>query len=332
MTKGTPEIKSIGTMTFGPEGILFVADPQSTTIFAVGTGDTKGAAAPKEGLKVANVNEKVASLLGIESGQLAVRDLVVNPASSTAYVGVMRGRGTDAAPVIVRIDGSGKLSEFGLKDVPFSKVAIPNAKGTQRAPAITCMAYLKDKLFVAGLSNEEFASTFWTMPFPFKEADKGAGVQIFHGNHGRLETNAPIRTFTPLEVKGETNLLAAYTCTPLVQIPVGELKAGARVKGKTVAELGNQNTPLDMVVYEKDGKQYVLMANDRRGVMKISTEGIDTIEAITKRVGGIAGLKYDTISDLKGVKQLARLNDKQALVIVQTEKDGPMSIETIALP
>src|SRR5262245_56421702 len=116
MTKGTPEIKSIGTMTFGPEGILFVADPQSTTIFAIATGDTKGGEAAKEGLKVANVNEKVASMLGIESGQLAVRDLVVNPASANVYLGVMRGRGTDAAPVIVRVDGSGKLSEFGLKD------------------------------------------------------------------------------------------------------------------------------------------------------------------------------------------------------------------------
>jgi hypothetical protein len=31
-------------------------------------------------------------------------------------------------------------------------------------------------------------------------------------------------------------LLAAYTCTPLVQFPISDLKAGAKLKGKTLAE------------------------------------------------------------------------------------------------
>jgi peptide-methionine (R)-S-oxide reductase len=30
--------------------------------------------------------------------------------------------------------------------------------------------------------------------------------------------------------------MAAYTCTPLVKIPVADLKAGAKVKGTTIAE------------------------------------------------------------------------------------------------
>src|SRR2546427_6297741 len=80
MKKGTPDIKSISSLTFGPEGILFIGDPQSGAIFAVATGDTK-ASDSDAAIKVADINEKIASLLGIESRQLLVKDLAVNPAS-----------------------------------------------------------------------------------------------------------------------------------------------------------------------------------------------------------------------------------------------------------
>ncbi len=86
----------------------------------------------------------------------------------------------------------------------------------------------------------------------------------------------------PYEINGEANILAAYTCTPLVKIPMSELQPGQKIKGTTIAELGNMNKPLDMFVYEKGGKNYILMANSKRGVMKITTEGIDKIEAITQ--------------------------------------------------
>jgi hypothetical protein len=334
LKKGTPDIKSISTMTFGPEGILFLGDPKSAAIFAVATEDTKASDA-KGKLELTNLNQKVASLLGIEASKLTFNDLAVNPASTNAYVAVSRGSGQDAMPVLLRVDrGNAKLSEVPLKDVKFAKVELPNATERQRQEAITCMAYLQGKLYVAGLSNEEFSSTLRAIPFPFKEADKGAGIEIFHGAHGRFETRSPVRTFTTMNIKGETHLLAAYTCTPLVKIPVSELKAGAKVKGTTVAELGNRNKPLDMVVYEKGGKTYILIANSSRGVMKVTTEGIDKIEPIVKPVRGgtgTAGLTYDKISDLKGVEQLAKLDDTHALVLVRGD-GGALNLSTIDLP
>ena len=45
MKKGTPDIKSISALTFGPEGILFVGDPQGAALFAIATGDTKASEA-----------------------------------------------------------------------------------------------------------------------------------------------------------------------------------------------------------------------------------------------------------------------------------------------
>src|SRR5262249_58174699 len=120
---------------------------------------------------------------------------------------------------------------------------------------------------VAGLSNEEFSSSLRAIPFPFEAASKGTGIEIWHGSHGRFETNAPVRTFVPYEINGEKAILAAYTCTPLVRIPVSELKPGNKVKGTTIAELGARNKPLDMDVYSKSAKNYILIANSRHSLM-----------------------------------------------------------------
>src|SRR5262249_41659237 len=156
------------------------------------------------------------------------------------------------------------------------KAVLPNP-GRNRMQSITKLAFVKDRVIVAGLSNEEWASNLRSIPFPFTEADKGTSVQIYHGSHGRVETNAPVKTFVPYDINGEPYILAAYTCTPLVKFPVAELKPGERVKGTTIAELGNRNNPLDMIVYRKDGKNYILLANSSRGVMKITTENIDKV-------------------------------------------------------
>ena len=98
-----------------------------------------------------------------------------------------------------------------------------------------------------------------------------------------------------------------------------------------MAELGNMNRPLDMIVYQKGGKDYILLNNSARGVMKITTENIDKIDAITKPVKGTAGLTYETIKDLKGVEQLDRLNKDQAVLLVKTGS-GALNLQTVPLP
>ena len=165
----------------------------------------------------------------------------------------------------------------------FAKATLPNpvAEGKSRQEAITHLAFVKNRVYIAGLSNEEFSSNLRSIPFPFDAADKGASVEIFHGSHGQLETKSPVRTFVEYDVGTEPNLLAAYTCTPLVKIPVADLKPGQTVKGVTVAELGNGNRPLDMIVYQKGGKDFLLMANSKRGVMKVSLDGVAKAEPIT---------------------------------------------------
>ncbi len=330
LKKGTPEIRSAGPVAFGPDGILLVADPRANALFAIDTVDRT--ASGTERPKVEGLGDKVASLLGTEPGQLLFAGMAVNPLSGNTYLSVSRGRGADAKAVIVRVDRSGKVGEFPLQDVKFASAELPNAptKDRARQDAITHVAYVDGKVFVAGLSNEEFESKLRSLSFPFTAADKGASVEIYHGSHAKIETNSPVRTFVACEINGEANLLCAYTCTPLVKIPVSQLRPGEKVKGKTVAELGAGNRPLDMIIYQKDGKEYLLLANSSRGVMKIPTEGIDKVEAITKPVKGKAGQGYETVASLKGVQHLDRFDKDHALVLIRSS-DG-LKLETVELP
>jgi hypothetical protein len=332
LKKGTPALKSAGPLAFGPEGILFVGDPAAAMIYAIGTGDTKPAG--KGDVKLDKVDDQIASLVGTMSGDITIADMKVNPASGNVYFSVARGKGASAMPLIVKFDRSGKPSQLELKDIPFASVTLPNpSAGNAKSPrsdVITSMAFVKGQLIVAGMSNEEFASKLRTISFPFKEADKGASIEIYHGAHGALETRAPVRTFTTLDINGETNVLASYQCTPLVKIPVSDLKPGDKVKGTTVAELGNRNRPLDMIVYKKDGKNYLLMANNARGVMKVNLESVDKITPVTTKVADKAGLTYESLPELKDVVHLDKLDDDRAILLAKSGSN--YNVSTIPLP
>ena len=340
LKKGSPDLKTAGPLAFGPDGILLVGDTKAAAVYAIDTGDTKGDPSKVE-IQVENVKQAIAALLKAGSADIKINDLVVSPASGNVYLSVSNS----ATPALVRIDASGKLSQVPLKDVGFAKVELPNApedkpvrtrRGVRnpRDTSITDLAFSDGKVLVSGVikGGERGLSTVREIPFPFVAADSGVRIEIYHGAHGQLENYAAVRTFVPFIIDGEPSLLAGFTCTPLVRFDVKSFKGKDRVRGTTVAELGNRNTPYDMIVYEKDGATFLLMANDRRGVMKISTEDIGRKEGITERVsgGGVAGQTYETIKELEGVNQLDKLNDDYAVVIVGSGDSH--DLKTVALP
>jgi hypothetical protein len=336
MTAGKANLQSAGAMAFGPDGVLFVGDSLGAAVFAIDTADTKPAGAPAK-LEIKGINEKIAAMLGTAADQIAINDLKVNPVSKNIYLSASRGRGPDAIPVILRVDGAGKIAPLALDNVKYSMVALPNAPASQsgqrsaRVDTITEIAYVDGNVLVAGLSNEEFSSNLRTIPFPFHGVSKGANVEIFHGSHGQYETNSPVRTFVPYTINNQSYILAAYTCTPLVKIPVSELKPGNKVKGTTIAEFGYGNRPLDMVAYRKDGHEYLLMSNSNRGVMKVSADHLDTYKPITAPVTAeIAGVPYKTIAELQGVQHLEKFDEGSALILASAGKS--MDLRTVPLP
>jgi hypothetical protein len=330
-----PALASIGPLAFGPDGMLYAADTQAATIFALDLGaQARGAVAGT--MAVENFDQKVAALLGTAAAEIRMTDLAVHPASRNSFVAVMRGQGAGAQAALVRVDGAGKIDLVTMDSVKFTSVGLPNPVAatttgrSNRAQAITDMAFLDGRLFIAGLSNEEFASKLWTVPYPFAAANNGTSVEIFHGAHGALETRSPILTFVPQSIGGQPMLIAGYTCTPLVRFPVSDLKPGSKVMGTTIAELGAGNRPIDMIVYKKDGQEFLLMANSSRGVMKIPTAGFGSAAPITAKVADKAGTSYETIAAMAGVEQLDMLNATTSVVLARLS--GGLSLQTVALP
>ena len=329
---GNADIKSAGVLAFGPEGILFVGDPVGAAIFAFDTQDrTASQGAPVD---VKGINEKIAAMLGTTADQILINDLAVNPISKKMYLSVSRGKGPTAAPVVLRVDSKGAIDQLSMQNVKHAKVALPDAPASQpgardpRMQAITDLAYLDGKVLVAGLSNAEFSSNLKSIPLRFQQSTKGASVETWHGSHARFETQSPVRTFVPFKIKNEQNILAAYTCTPLVKIPTSQLQPGNKIKGTTIAELGSGNQPLDMIAYTKAGHAFILMNNSNRGVMRLNADNLDTYKPITTP-SDVAGVPYETIKTLTGIQQLDKVDENLAVVLMGT---AAMDLKTIALP
>jgi len=330
-----PKLQSVSALAIGPTGVLYAADPQAATIYAL---DLSKLAAATPGTKdVANIDQKIASVLGTSADQLTISDLKVEPKSRNSFVAVTRGQGPNAQAVLMRVDGAGKVDVVSLDNVAFSSIALPNAPDlnapggrSNRSQSITNVQYLNGRVYVAGLSNEEFASKLWAVGYPFKDADRGTSVEIFHGSHGRLETRSPVYTFLPMTVNGEQDLIAAYLCTPLVRFPVSSLAPGQKIRGTTIAELGAGNRPIDMIRYAKDGNEYLLMSNTSRGVMKIPTKDFGTDKAITTPIEGTAGIGYETVAAMTGVQQLDQLDAAHAVIVAKTASG--VNLQAVALP
>ena len=336
LERGTPDLQSAGTLAFGPDDVLFVGDTKAAAVFAIGTGDNEGDPIDAD----INIDNLRAALSDVCGADVTINDLAANPRTGTVFVSVTAGDD----PAICRIEGNGKITRLALEDVPFAKVSLPDApedkevrrgrrKLNPRHDAITDIAFYEDRILVSGLRAGDSPSSVREFSFPFASIDKGTGIAIYHAAHGKSEDSSAARTFVTLMIDGEPNLLAAYVCTPLVKISLDELQeADDRVQATTVAELGNRNRPLDMISYTKDGTDYLLLSNSARGVMKITTSGLNENEGLNEPVrgGGSAGQSYSTIESLQGVLQMDKLNDDHAIVLF--DANGDVNLKTVALP
>jgi len=223
-TQEPMKLRSAGQLAFGPDDVLFVADAVGTAVYAVNLADSDKPG-EEEMSGIEDVDEKAAALLGTTARDVLIQDIAVHPKSKNIYLSVSRGRGDDATPVILKVNGKGNFSIVELEGSSYSKAMIGNAPAEDaktrrgqpmRALTITDIAYSDGHLFVAGLSNEEFASNLRKIPYPFSGKTSATSIEIYHAAHGKFETHAPISTLMPYEVEGEAHLLAAYTCTPLV--------------------------------------------------------------------------------------------------------------------
>ena len=343
LVTGKVELQSIGALEFGPDGVLFAADSIGGVVFAIdlGVGARPVGGWPegswRDWLAVGDLDAKLAAMLGTTPRDVYIRDLAYHAPTQTAYLSLMRGSGSTAVPVLVAISGDGTLAEVSLDDVRHAKLSIRDAPApdaldrygrNKRTTTITDLAFVDGELYIAGLSNEEFASTLRRARYPFESDAKTTSVEIYHGNHGAWETHAPIVTFMPFELDGKSHLLASYVCTPLVTLPTEQLASGARVRGKTIAELGWGNVPIDMIGYEYKGEEYVLLANNQRGAMKFRAADIRAAhrrDGITSKAPDGAGVAFQS-SPLGHVVQLVDMDGERVLLLARDPGNGSLSL------
>lgn len=332
MSSGDPGIKSISAMAFGPDGILFIGDSKSATVFAIDTKDnTKVEKATA--LEVKKFDQKLAAALGTDVANITVQEMVVNPASRKVYVAVQLADGT---PSLLRVEGD-KVTAVDLKNVTHSSITLTNApaadaKDQRGRPiaAISDMGFYDGKVMVSGLSNQEFSSTFRMIPYPFTSKQDWVSLEMYHAAHKQFETFSPIRTFTVADVNGKKSLIASYTCTPLVVFPLEDLKPGTHVKGRTVAEMGSGNSPLDMITMTKGAESYLLMSNSSRPVFKVKFSQINafqgTITTPVEESFATAGVDFLSLP-VVGVLQMEKLDDTQ-FVLLQRRANGDLDLWT----
>src|SRR5262245_35768650 len=83
-----PSLGSMGPLTFSADGVLFAADNQNASIYALDLGTQANGGAP--GTKSLDaLDEKLAALLGTGAREVTITDLAVHPKTRNAYVSVM---------------------------------------------------------------------------------------------------------------------------------------------------------------------------------------------------------------------------------------------------
>jgi hypothetical protein len=247
-----------------------------------------------------------------------------------------------SADLLLTVDAQGAIEEFPLQNVRFARVALPNPISAEkthsflegvslRSDTITDLAVTQNTLFVAGLSNEEFASTLWRVPLPFAGSASATTLEVYHGAHGEYETHAPIRTFVPYVLDGEEHILAAYLCTPLTLFKVADLEDKAHLRGRTIAELGSGNYPLDMVVVKGEQGDRLFLANSSLPLIIVDTRDIASFEgAITERPAGYtAGVSHIARSPSR-IQQLDVLGDRYLLTL-QRAANGTLDLGVMPL-
>jgi hypothetical protein len=313
---------------------LFIGDSKSASVFAIATNDNqkneKGTA-----VELKKFDLKIAAALGTTVENISIQDIAVNPTSKKIYVAVQLNDGSSA---LLRIEGE-NLVAVNLKNIDYASVAVANAPAEDakdqrgrplRGNSITDLGFYDGKVFVTGLSNQEFSSSFRSIPFPFTKQQDQSSLEIYHAAHKQYETFAPIRTFTASEINGKKYLIASFTCTPLVLFPLDELKPGKHVKGRTVAEMGSGNSPLDMITMKKGNESFLLMANSSRPVFKVKYKSIENFQgSLTTPVEesyATAGVDFVSLP-VMNVVQLEKLDEAQ-FIVLQRKVNGDLDLWT----
>ncbi len=342
---GDPALKSIGPISFGGSGLLLIAEPTTSSIVAVDTGDTGPVS--KLGKSVEDTAALVAGTLGTTADQIQIVDMAANPASGKVYFSVRNNAAKNVS--IVYVDGAGAAKPLALASCRFVRVSLP-AGDSVSIKNISDLALAENVLLVTGQSNEEFSSKIFSIPLPLDAAAAGSiySAETYHVSHGKWETKAPIQSFIPFSDHGVPCVLGAFACTPLAKFPLKDLASGANVRGTSVVELGSGNRPLDVFMYTNATGSWVvtntlrfhqpLFGPSKYWGVRVNVNLLEQNEEAStnknafrrnvKEPAKSAGIEI--LDSLHGATQVDKLSDAEMVVL--RENGDKLQLEVCALP
>ena len=302
------DLKFAGALEFSDEGTLFVGDNYNGAIYAFDmvaddmvADSASGDVAP---FTIADIDVRIANILGVASSAVEINDMVVHPISQEIFISVSRIGGLTSVPAIVKVTPDGGIELLDLASLSFTKQELthyPDQETTFRprgmmdepAPrdlakgdvplsslAIMDMVYHEDELFVSGVAYDDFLSTLRRISYPFDGTQTATNVEMYHIAHDQYETRAPIRAMSIQEVDGQDQLIAAYTCSPLVLIPLDEIVDGAKISANSIGDMGN-GQPLDMVPFTLNDQTMLFVTSNSRSPQVIPVGGLNGAQAVT---------------------------------------------------
>ena len=298
------DIKFAGALEFAEDGTLFVGDNYSGAIYAfeVPAEPNQSDILPST---IANVDTKIAELLGVGMGAVEINDMAVHPVSQDVYISVTRIGNFASQPAIVTVSQSQQMGLLDMHSLAFQKQALtefPDSDATLRVRgagpmpplprdiakdvvalsslAIMDIEYYNGEVFVAGVAHDNFLSSLRRMSYPFDGSQSIANVEMYHIAHDQYESRAPIRAMSVQVIDGEPQLVAAYTCSPIVLVPLADIQDGAKISAKTIIDYGN-GQPIDMIPFQMGDQSMLFVTSNSRSPQVIPVQGLQGAQGVT---------------------------------------------------
>lgn len=298
------DIKFAGALEFAEDGTLFVGDNYNGAIYAFEMPSEAGSEQIMPS-SIANIDAKIAELLGVGIHAIELNDMVSHPVSHDLYISVTRIGSSTSQPALIQVTQDRQVNLVDLASLEFQKqellefpegkttfrprglgpgsVPLPRdlAKGEipLRTLAIMDMEFHEGELFVAGVAHDNFLSSLRRMSYPFDGNQGITNVEMYHITHDQNESRAPIRAMSVQEIDGKPQLVAAYTCSPIVLVPLEDIENGAKISANTIMDYGN-GQPLDMIPFEMQGQTMLFVTNDSRSPQVIPVAGLQDAKVV----------------------------------------------------
>ncbi|MEO0616914.1 MAG: hypothetical protein AAFY69_12360 [Pseudomonadota bacterium] len=300
---GSVPPKSLTVLEFGGANTLFAADQTQNRVYAFELRDLPDQTRNLDSTpyNLVGFGSKLAAFFDTSPLSISYHDLAVHPVTKAAFISASISTPEGVRSELIRVTPDGQFAVVDVQKLTYTSLALSDPPDEmvsfwREIPAatlsITDFEFDSGVLYIAGLSNGEFASTLRQVRYPFGDDASVSTIEMFHTAHNQNETRAPIRAMTIATVGGKKTLIAAYTCTPLVTIPAQELENGAHVVGKTIAELGYGNTPVEVLTVtaynmERQPEDFVLVINREMSANLIKMEDLAEAPGLTQAFAGL---------------------------------------------